>query len=188
MRQNEGLGCCSLYCCCRGNNFALTLNANCAGGRGKLLISLSAVQEQETVQRRFSFSYITFGSSVIALNETTSRRRTEQTYWAELTADSGWAFQGCVRIYVFYLFMVYLTRLSVAQIVQYRVMGWLVDNELGRMWKEAVVPWFKVLSQHFPLGAEEHHGKSYDSPSQGPDLDPGPPEYEAGVSITPSRR
>jgi hypothetical protein len=31
-----------------------------------------------------------------------------------------------------------------------------VSNELERMWKEAVVAYFKVLSLHFPGGNEEN--------------------------------
>jgi hypothetical protein len=37
------------------------------------------------------------------------------------------------------LFSVYLTTLSVAQTVQHQPTGRLVNNELERMWKEAVV-------------------------------------------------
>jgi hypothetical protein len=34
-----------------------------------------------------------------------------------------------------------------------------VNNELERMWKEAVMAKFKVLSQHLPGRTEENHKK-----------------------------
>jgi hypothetical protein len=34
-----------------------------------------------------------------------------------------------------------------------------VNDELERMWKEAVVALFKVLSRHLPGGSEENHEK-----------------------------
>jgi len=36
----------------------------------------------------------------------------------------------------------------------------LTSVDLGRMWKEALVACFKVLSQHLPQGTEENHKKS----------------------------
>jgi hypothetical protein len=38
------------------------------------------------------------------------------------------------------MFVVYLTTLSVAQAVRRRMIGWLVNNELQRICKEAVEP------------------------------------------------
>jgi hypothetical protein len=35
----------------------------------------------------------------------------------------------------------------------------LINNELERMWKEAIVAKFKVLSRHLPGGTEENHKK-----------------------------
>jgi hypothetical protein len=35
-----------------------------------------------------------------------------------------------------------------------------VEDELGRVWKEAFMISFKVLSQHFPKGMEENHDRS----------------------------
>jgi hypothetical protein len=32
------------------------------------------------------------------------------------------------------------------------------DNELGRIWREAVMASFKVLSRNLPGGTEEDHG------------------------------
>jgi hypothetical protein len=43
-----------------------------------------------------------------------------------------------------YLFVIYLTMPSVAQRV---VIGWLVDGEFERIWKEAIAPSLKVLSR-----------------------------------------
>jgi hypothetical protein len=65
------------------------------------------------------------------------------------------------------------------------MMGWLKDNELERMWKEAVVAFLKVLSRHLPGGTEENdENLSQNCRSPGRDLSPGPPEYEAGVLTT----
>jgi hypothetical protein len=35
--------------------------------------------------------------------------------------------------------------------------GWCVIDELERMWKEAVVASFKVLSRHLPAETEDNH-------------------------------
>jgi hypothetical protein len=64
-----------------------------------------------------------------------------------------------------------------------------VNDELETIWKVAFVTNFKVLSGHLPGGTEEKHkiiGQDIRSPGIG--LDPGPPEYEAGVLTTRSRR
>jgi hypothetical protein len=56
------------------------------------------------------------------------------------------------------------------------------------MWKKAIVAYFKVLSQHFPVGTEDNHGKVHqDSRSPSRDLNPGPPEHEAILLITQPR-
>jgi hypothetical protein len=50
------------------------------------------------------------------------------------------------------------------------------------MWKKAIVAYFKVLSQHFPVGTEDNHEKLHqDSRSPSRDLNPGPPEHEPSV-------
>jgi hypothetical protein len=41
--------------------------------------------------------------------------------------------------YLFHLFMAYLTMLSLDQTVQCRITGHLVNDELERIWKEAVI-------------------------------------------------
>jgi hypothetical protein len=47
------------------------------------------------------------------------------------------------------------------------------------MWKEATWPNFKTLSQNLPGETEENHeNSSQDSLFLGPDLNPGPCEYE----------
>jgi hypothetical protein len=47
--------------------------------------------------------------------------------------------------------------LSVAQTTQYWLTGWLMNNESERIWKEAVMDSFMVLSWHLPRGNEENH-------------------------------
>jgi hypothetical protein len=60
---------------------------------------------------------------------------------------------------------------------------------LGRIWKEAVVAKFKVLSRHLPVETEKMTKVlSQDSRSPGRGLNPGPPEYKVGVLITRPRR
>jgi hypothetical protein len=64
-----------------------------------------------------------------------------------------------------------------------------MNDELERMWKEAVVAKFKVLLfRHFPGGTEKNQNVSQHSLSPGRNLNPGPPEYEAGVLTTRPRR
>jgi hypothetical protein len=58
-----------------------------------------------------------------------------------------------------------------------------VNDELEKMWKEAVVA-FKLLSRHLSEGTDEYHETPQDSRPPGRDLNPGPPEYEAGVLTT----
>jgi hypothetical protein len=48
--------------------------------------------------------------------------------------------------------------LPVAQII-YRGMAGRLKNELERMWKEAIVAYFKVLSQDLPRISEEKREK-----------------------------
>jgi hypothetical protein len=60
-----------------------------------------------------------------------------------------------------------------------------VNDDLERMWKEAAVAKFKMLSQHLLGGAEENHENlNQDSQSPGRDLNPGHPEYEAEMLTT----
>jgi hypothetical protein len=63
-----------------------------------------------------------------------------------------------------------------------------VNYELERIWKEAVVAYFKVLSGYFPGGTEETtKSLSQDSRSAYRDLILEPPEYEARVLTTRQR-
>jgi hypothetical protein len=49
-----------------------------------------------------------------------------------------------------------------------------------RIWNEAPVAQFKVLSGHLPEETEENNEKRQDSLSPGRDLNPGCHKYEAG--------
>jgi hypothetical protein len=63
------------------------------------------------------------------------------------------------------------------------MMNWN-ESERKRSW-----PNFKVLSRHSSGESEENHGNfSQDSRYTRRDLNPGPPEYEAGVLSTCPRR
>jgi hypothetical protein len=42
-------------------------------------------------------------------------------------------------LYLFSVSMFYSTTHSVAQKIQSRIIGWLMNNELGRLWEEAAV-------------------------------------------------
>jgi hypothetical protein len=62
--------------------------------------------------------------------------------------------------------------------------GLLVNNELYRKWKEMAAPLFNVMSRKFSGGSDKTaKAISQDSRSVGLDLNPGPPEYEAGVLL-----
>jgi hypothetical protein len=51
-------------------------------------------------------------------------------------------------------------RLWVAQHIQSRMTAWLVNNEMERIWKEAVAVKVKVLSWNFPGKTEKNHEKT----------------------------
>jgi hypothetical protein len=53
----------------------------------------------------------------------------------------------------------------------------IVNNELERTWKEAVVAEFYVLYLHLSGGTKEYHEKPQNSRSPGRDLNPGPSEH-----------
>jgi hypothetical protein len=53
-------------------------------------------------------------------------------------------------------FIVYLTTLLVTQTIQRQIIGWLMDNESERIWKEAVVALFMILHRHLPRGTEDN--------------------------------
>jgi hypothetical protein len=61
-----------------------------------------------------------------------------------------------------YLFIYSLTTLSVAQTKERRMNGWYMNDELERLWKEAVEAEFKVVSRHLglPGRTEENREKS----------------------------
>jgi hypothetical protein len=88
-----------------------------------------------------------------------------------------------------FLFILYLTTLSVFRNMYRRKLGWLVNNELRRMRKEAIVAQFEVLSWHLPGKVEENlEVLIRDSSSSGRGFNWGSPEYEAGVLPTLPRR
>jgi hypothetical protein len=58
------------------------------------------------------------------------------------------------------MFMVYLTTMSVAQIILNKMLRLLVNNELERTWKEAIVVQFEAISRNFPVATEEDHNQS----------------------------
>jgi hypothetical protein len=77
--------------------------------------------------------------------------------------------------------VVYLTMLSVPETIYCRMRGWLVNNELERIWKEAVMTWFKLLSQNI-LGVTEKTTKTSDSQSLDQDSNLRPPKYKTEMS------
>jgi hypothetical protein len=58
---------------------------------------------------------------------------------------------------VIYYTCFYLTTLPVAQATHRRMIGWLMNNESKRMWKEEIVTYFNLLSQHLPSITEENN-------------------------------
>jgi hypothetical protein len=62
--------------------------------------------------------------------------------------------------------------------------GWLVNDELERIWKEGLVPNFKEIYRRSP---EVKPRKTQNSRFPGHYLNPGPPEYEARVLTTQLR-
>jgi hypothetical protein len=54
----------------------------------------------------------------------------------------------------------------------------IISDGLERMWKEAVLAYFKVLSWHSTEGIEENHKKSQDIRCPGRYLNQAPPEYK----------
>jgi hypothetical protein len=61
-------------------------------------------------------------------------------------------------------------------------------DEFVRMWNEAIVAYFKVLFRYLPGGTEKNKEKdSQDRWSQGRNLNPGPPEYEAKMTTRQRR-
>jgi hypothetical protein len=55
------------------------------------------------------------------------------------------------------LFVIHLTTLPVAQTVWCWVVGWLVNDELERLWKDVVMAYIKVLSWCLLGGTEGNH-------------------------------
>jgi hypothetical protein len=61
---------------------------------------------------------------------------------------------------------------------------WLMNNELEKMWKEAVVAWFEILSENFSWGTEENHGNTHDDMFSDRGFNPDLCQYEAGMLAT----
>jgi hypothetical protein len=61
----------------------------------------------------------------------------------------------------------------------------IMNEELGTMWKEAVMAYFKALCWHLSEEAEENH-EVLSQPSLSMNQDPylGPPKYKTGVLTT----
>jgi hypothetical protein len=65
------------------------------------------------------------------------------------------------------------------------MIGWWLNNELERAWKEAVVSLFEVLYQHLSWGLKKTTKiLSQNRRSLGQYLNPGPPEFESGLPTT----
>jgi hypothetical protein len=62
---------------------------------------------------------------------------------------------------ILFIFVVYLTTLSVAQTIFHRIIGWIMNSELERIRKEAVVAYFNLLSWYLPGGTEGNHSGSW---------------------------
>jgi hypothetical protein len=61
---------------------------------------------------------------------------------------------------VIHLFLLNLTTLSVSHTILCRMTELLMNNKLQRMWKDAVLAWFKVLSQHWRGVVAKNNEKS----------------------------
>jgi hypothetical protein len=66
----------------------------------------------------------------------------------------------------------------------YIVQNDVLSNECSGIDVEVGMAKNKVLFWHFPGGAKENHEICHDSQSLGRDMNPGHPEYEAGVLST----
>jgi hypothetical protein len=77
--------------------------------------------------------------------------------------------------------MVYLTMISDFLVLNERKIN---ENELKRIWKEAVVTLFKVLPWHLSGGSKESLNLSQVRWLPGQDLNHGAPEYKAQVLTT----
>jgi hypothetical protein len=75
--------------------------------------------------------------------------------------------------------LLYLTTLSIAQIVEPRMIRWLVNNELEMVWYIACCPNLKYYPKSCLEGLIKSMNKRQDSRSPDRHLDPGAPKYEA---------
>jgi hypothetical protein len=76
-----------------------------------------------------------------------------------------------------YLFIVYLTMLLAAPIIQGRMVGLLIKDELERLRKEVIVVYLRVLSRLLPGGTGENH-VNFSDDCRFPDSNRSPAEYK----------
>jgi hypothetical protein len=87
----------------------------------------------------------------------------------------------------FYLFVFYLTSLSVAQTIQPRMIGWIINSKgCGRKRSPPNFGYYPGICREGLRKTMKNLSQDTRSPSR--DLKPGPPEYEAGVLTTRPRR
>jgi hypothetical protein len=77
----------------------------------------------------------------------------------------------------FVLSIVYLATLSVTQNAYRQMFRQLVNDELERVWKEAILTYSKVLSQYSHGETEVNHEQPHESQYPGLGSDRAPPEY-----------
>ena len=82
-----------------------------------------------------------------------------------------------LELFFIHAVILYLRKLSTAQIKQRRMIGWLVSNEMEGTWKEAVRVSYEALPLHLPTESTEYH--SHDNWCSGWDCEPGTSDYEA---------
>jgi hypothetical protein len=66
--------------------------------------------------------------------------------------------------------------------------GWVVNNKLERMWKEAVMVWSEVLARNLSGGTEENKGNLSRYLPLGARFESGPRRHETRAVTTISRR
>jgi hypothetical protein len=62
-----------------------------------------------------------------------------------------------------------------------------MNGELERLWKEAVMAYFKILFWDLPAGTEENHKKPQDYWPLGQDLTSGPLEYSRSANLSTTK-
>jgi hypothetical protein len=75
----------------------------------------------------------------------------------------------------------YLSILSVSQTVQRRVVGWFVDNELEKVWTEAVMAYLKLPWSFHGWTKYTSKNLTQDNRCSGRDLNGVSPKYTQGA-------